>query len=387
MLTLILNADLFCPDARGMGHLLLGGERVLWMGTERPNIDKALISETMDLEGGRLVPGFIDAHVHSTGGGGEDGFSTQAMPVPLSQFTRFGVTSVVGLLGTDDETRSTASLLARTRALREEGLSAWCWTGGYHVPVTTLTGSVRRDIVSIGPVIGLGELAISDHRSSQPTFDELARLASEVHVAGLLTRKAGVMHLHLGDGPRGLAPVRRLLDETELPARCFHPTHVNRQPALLEEAIALASRGVTIDLTAFPVEEDDPACSAADGWEAFHTAGAPSQHITISSDGGGCLPVFDEQGEMQGMGFASSSGLTETLADLLGRGHALEAVLPALTRNVAELLRLPRKGQIAPGSDADLVILDDAHQPLHVMARGQWMIRDGRPHTLGTFEE
>ncbi len=387
MLTLILNADLYCPEARGIGHLLLGGERVLWMGTERPDIDMALLKETIDLEGAPLTPGFIDAHVHSAGGGGEDGFSTQAMPVPLSQFTRFGVTSVVGLLGTDDETRSTASLLARTRALREEGLSAWCWTGGYHIPVTTLTGSVRRDIVSLGPVIGLGELAISDHRSSQPTIDELARLGSEVHVAGLLTGKAGVMHLHLGDGPRGLEPVRRLLAETELPARCFHPTHVNRQPALLEEAIALASRGVTIDLTAFPVEHDDPACTAADGWEAFHNAGAPPAQLTISSDSGGCLPVFDEQGELERMGFASSSGLTETLGDLMRRGHALETVLPSLTSNVANLLRLRRKGTIEPGSDADLVVLNEAHLPLHVMARGRWMIRDGKAVTLGTFEE
>lgn len=387
MLTLILNANLYCPEPAGIRHLLLGGERVLWIGAGRPDLDSALLSESIDLAGAPLVPGFIDAHVHSTGGGGEDGFSTQAMPVPLSQFTRFGVTSVVGLLGTDDETRTTASLLARTRALREEGLSAWCWTGGYHVPVTTLTGSVRRDIVSLGPVIGLGEIAISDHRSSQPTHDELARLASEVHVAGLLTRKAGVMHLHLGDGPRGLEPVRRLLDETELPPRCFHPTHVNRQPALLEEAIALAKRGVTVDLTAFPVEDDDPACTAADAWEAFHAAGAPADRLTISSDGGGCLPVFDAQGRLERMGFASSSGLTETLGDLLGRGHALEEILPSLTRNVASLLRLPRKGVIAPGADADLVVLDEAHQPLHVMARGAWMIRDGRTVTRGTFEE
>lgn len=387
MLTLLLNAELYCPEARGIAHVVLGGERVLWIGAKRPQIDSALLTETIDLAGAPLVPGFIDAHVHSTGGGGEDGFATQAMPVPLSQFTRFGVTSVVGLLGTDDETRSTASLLARTRALREEGLSAWCWTGGYHVPVTTLTGSVRRDIVSLGPVIGLGELAISDHRSSQPTHDELARLASEVHVAGLISRKAGVLHLHLGDGPRGLAPVRRLLDETELPARCFHPTHVNRQMALLEEAIALAARGVTIDLTAFPVTEGDPGCTAADAWVAFHNADAPPEQITISSDGGGCLPVFDDQGQLEKMDFASSSGLTETLSELLRRGYPLESVLPALTSNVAHLLRLPRKGVIKAGFDADLVVLDERHKPLHVMARGTWMIRDGKTVTLGTFEE
>ena len=141
MLTVIQNAELFTPASLGTGHVLVGGGKVLYVGQDRPDVDSSLVASVIDLEGAPLVPGFIDAHVHVTGGGGEDGFSTQAMPVPLTRFTRQGVTSVVGVLGTEDETRTTSGLLARTRALREEGLSAWCWTGGYHVPVTTLTGT------------------------------------------------------------------------------------------------------------------------------------------------------------------------------------------------------------------------------------------------------
>src|SRR5205085_7564452 len=137
--------------------------------------------------------------------------------------------SVVGLLGTDGATRTIRDLVGRTLGLREEGISAWCYTGNYQVPVQTLTGSVRDDIVFIDPIIGVGELAISDHRSSQPTLDELLRVASDVHVAGMMSGKAGVLHLHLGDGPRGLELVRRALDGSELPPRVFHPTHVNRQ--------------------------------------------------------------------------------------------------------------------------------------------------------------
>jgi beta-aspartyl-dipeptidase (metallo-type) len=387
MLTLIENANIYTPDPLGIGHVLVGGGKVLYVGAEKPALDAGLLSQRLDLEGASLVPGFIDGHVHVTGGGGEDGFSTQAMPVPLSRFTRHGVTSVVGLLGTDDETRSTANLLARTRALREEGLSAWCWTGGYHVPVTTLTGSVRSDIVNIDCVIGLGELAISDHRSSQPTFDELARIASEVHVAGLMARKAGVLHLHLGDGERGLELVRRLISETELPARIFHPTHVNRRRELFAEAIEISRLGVTVDVTTFPVREGEKAWSAADAWERFHAENAPATNFTISSDGGGCLPVFDEQGQMQGMDFATSAGLPDTLAELRARGHALETVLPALTSNVATLLRLEGKGRISAGFDADLVSLDQANRPFNVMANGRWMVQDGRPVTMGTFEE
>lgn len=387
MLTLIKNADIHTPRSIGIGHVLTGGGKVLYVGGEEPEIDKCLLSETLDLEGAALIPGLIDCHVHVTGGGGEDGFSTQAPPVPLSRFTLHGVTSVIGLLGTDDETRTTAGLLARTRALREEGLSAWCWTGGYHVPATTLTGSVRSDIVNIDCVIGLGELAISDHRSSQPTFDELARLASEVHVAGLLSRKAGVVHLHLGDGARGLSLVRRLLQETELPSRVFHPTHVNRRKELFEEACDLSKQNTVVDVTAFPVEEGENAWSAADAWERYHEQGCAASNLTISSDGGGCLPVFDANGEMVKMDFATSAGLPETLCELNSRGHRLEEILPAMTSNVSNLLRLPGKGRIGVGEDADLVCLDEVCQVRHVMASGNWMVQDGSPVAKGIFED
>jgi beta-aspartyl-dipeptidase (metallo-type) len=387
MLTLIKNADIYAPEPLGVGHLLLGGGKVLYVGSQLPALDASLLADTLDLEGAPLIPGLIDCHVHVTGGGGEDGFSTQAPPVPLSRFTRHGITSVVGLLGTDDETRSTANLLARVRALREEGLSAWCWTGGYHVPPTTLTGSVRTDIVNIDCIIGLGELAISDHRSSQPGFDELARLASEVHVAGLISRKAGVLHLHLGDGPRGLELVRRLLDETELPPGVFHPTHVNRKKELFEEACALSRKNVVIDVTAFPVAEGENAWSAADAWSRFHEQACPAENLTISSDGGGCLPVFDRNGRMVKMDFATSAGLPETLRELAGRGYGLDQVLPSMTTNVARLLKLENKGRIEAGADADFVCLGDALDVRHVMARGQWMVQDKVPVVQGLFEE
>ena len=386
MLTLIKNANIYTPDAIGPGFLLLGGGKILQLGSGVPDFDESWIDEVMDFGGAPVSPGLIDCHVHVTGGGGEDGFATQAPPVPLSRFTRFGVTSVVGLLGTDDETRSTANLLARTRALREEGLSAWCWTGGYHVPPTTLTGSVRSDIVNIDCVIGLGELAVSDHRSSQPTFDELARLASEVHVAGLLSRKAGVLHLHLGDGSRGLELVRRVLEETELPPKVFHPTHVNRRKELFEEACELSRNNVVVDVTAFPVEEGENAWSAPDAWERFHELGCPGANLTISSDGGGCLPHFDDNGKMVKMDFATSAALPETIRDLCLRGYRLDQVLPAMTSNVARLLRLAGKGRIAEGYDADLVFFTEDLQVRHVMAGGRWMIQDGSPCVKGTFE-
>ena len=388
MLTLLLNADVYAPAPLGRRHVLVAGERVVAVVEDRPEIAGVPV-ETLDLEGRRLVPGFIDAHVHVTGGGGEAGPETAAPAPPLSAYTTAGVTSVVGLLGTDDTTRTTAGLLRRVYGLRREGLSAWAWTGGYHLPPTTLTGSVRTDIATVEPVVGFGELALSDHRSSQPTFEEVARLAADCHVAGLMTGKAGILHLHLGDGARGLDLVRRILDETEIPARTLHPTHVNRRGALLDEAFDLLGRGVPVDLTAFPpafATEDE--VSAADALVRHLDAGGAeggAGRLTVSSDGGGCLPHFDG-GELVRMDFATSGALADLLADLLARGVPLEAALAPLTLHPAHVLRLPGKGVVAEGGAADLVVLGDDGRPADVMARGRWHVRAGRPVARGTFE-
>jgi beta-aspartyl-dipeptidase (metallo-type) len=385
-LALLLDADLYAPEPLGLGHVLVGGGRVLYVGTERPRIEGVDVEET-NLGGRRLIPGLVDAHVHVTGGGGEAGPHTAAPAPPLSAYTLAGVTAAVGLLGTDDLTRSPAGLLRRVRALNAEGLTAFMWTGGYHLPPATLTGSVRGDVVHLAECIGFGELAISDHRSSQPTLDQFLHVASECHVAGLMTGKAGVLHLHLGDGERGLDLVRRALDGTELPPRTFHPTHVNRRRALWAEALALTERGVTVDVTAFPPEDaGEDEVDAFDAVAHYLDAGLPPERLTVSSDGGGCLPHFDRQGELLRMDFATSGALAELLRRLIAAGRPLDAVLPPFTLNPARHLRLHGKGRVAPGGDADLVVLDEDHGVADVMARGVWVVRDGRPVVRGTFE-
>jgi beta-aspartyl-dipeptidase (metallo-type) len=340
----------------------------------------------VDLAGARLIPGLIDSHVHVTGGGGESGPASRVPSVLLSALTRGGVTSVVGLLGTDGTTRNVASLVATTLGLRAQGLSAFCWTGSYEVPPITLTGSVRSDIVFVDPILGVGEVAISDHRSSQPSFDELARLAADCHVAGMMSGKAGVLHLHLGDGTRGLDLVRRCIAETELPAQVFHPTHVNRKKALFAEAMELAARGVVIDVTAFPVEDGEDAWSAPDAIERYLDAGAPPPNLTCSSDGGGCLPTFNESGRIIAMDVGKPSALADTLTQLLRRNRSLTSVLPVFTSNVAELLRLKDKGRLRVGADADMVVLGSQHQVRDVMCGGRFFIREEKVLVSGMFE-
>ncbi len=349
-----------------------------------PDLGAELDIDVVDVQGNAVLPGFIDGHTHITGGGGEAGFSTRVPPVAMSQFTRAGVTTTVGLLGTDDLTRSTESLIAQVYALREEGLSAYCYTGGYHLPPTTLTGSVRSDIVFVEPIVGVGELAISDHRSSQPTLNELLKIAAEAHVARLMTGKAGMLHLHLGDGERGLELVRQALESAEIPARTYNPTHINRRRPLFEEACELAKLGCWIDVTTF--ETGDVGFEPADALERYMASGFPPDKLTISSDGGGCLPCFDHQGQMTKMDFANSLSMTEVFYQLVDQGHGLEDFLPFFTSNVADLMEFQHKGRLLVGRDADLIVLDSNKRIDHVMAQGRWHHFDKQITIKGTFE-
>jgi beta-aspartyl-dipeptidase (metallo-type) len=155
----------------------------------------------------------------------------------------------------------------------------------------------------------------------------------------------------------------------------------------MEEAFALTAQGVTVDVTAFPPEYAvGDEVVAAEAVLEYLDGGLPPERLTVSSDGGGCLPRFDAQGQPVGLDFATPGLLADLLADLLRRGLPLERALPPFTTSPARHLRLPDRGEVRPGAVADLVALDDDGRPHDVMARGRWHVRDGRPVVRGLFE-
>lgn len=380
---LLQNANVYTPAHLGLRDVLVAGREIVALGENLP-VPQGLPLEVRDLAGKSLIPGLIDAHTHLTGGGGEAGARTRVPAVQLSELTRAGVTTAIGLLGTDARTRSIAELLAAARGLSELGFNALCYTGSYEVPTTTLTGSVRGDIVHIDRIVACGEVAISDHRSSQPTYEELLKIAADCHVAGMMTGKAGLLHLHLGDGPRGLDLVNRALDETELPPRTFHPTHVNRQKWLWQDAKALAKRGCTVDVTSF--DPDDDALSGGAAILDWLHSDLPRDRLTLSSDGGGCIPTFDPDGVLLQMEVGHSATLMQEVRAVVLQGELLEDVLPFVTSNVAQLFRLAQKGRIGLGLDADLVVLDADLQVEDVLMGGQWFVRNRVAVRHGMFE-
>lgn len=390
-LLVLSNAELYDPEWVGRRDVLCGGGRILAIAPQLGPLPLSIPHEVVDLMGAALVPGLVDAHVHVTGGGGEAGYVSRVPQLRIEEIAGAGVTSVVGLLGTDGTTRTMRELVAKTYALRAEGLSAWCWTGSYEVPVKTLTGSVRDDMAFVEPVLGVGELAISDHRSSQPTLDEFLRVASDVHVGGMISGKAGVLHLHMGDGPRGLELVRDAISTSELPARMFHPTHVNRNLDLFGQAKELvrgseADSSPYVDVTAFEDEHVGDGMSAAGAIAEWKAEELPLSRLTCSSDGGGCMPHFDASGHIEGYGVGQCTTLLDTLRDGLGEhGLTLDDMLPVFTSNPAALLRLPGKGRIAVGADADLLVLGPDLSAQATLAGGRWLVKDGQAAVRGAF--
>lgn len=389
MLTLIRGADVYAPEPIGRRDVLVAAGKILAIAeTIRP--PAGLEVDVVEASGKTLAPGFIDLHVHITGGGGEGGPATRCPEIQLGAIVGAGVTTVLGLLGTDDVSRRPETLLAKALGLEQEGVSAFVMSGSYAFPpAATVTGSLKKDIALIPNVVGVGEIAISDHRSAQPTYEDLVKTAAEARVGGLLGGKAGLVQLHMGDGPRAMQMLFRLVEETEIPIGQLLPTHVARAPHLFEDAVRFCRMGGNIDLTASEERRSAPRLDTADALRRLKAAGVSLDRVTISSDSNGSLPVFNDRHELVGMAVGDIQNLQREFRRLvLEDGFDAAEILRCLTLNPARRLKLEeRKGRVAAGADADLILFAPGWQIDQVYARGRRMVAGGRVIVKGAFEK
>lgn len=393
MVTIIRNAKVYQPEYAGVKDILILGDRIAAVGEHlRADFGGSLEVQEINGEGMAAVPGFIDSHEHIMGGGGEGGFHTRTPEASLGDLIRNGITTVVGCIGTDGVGRDMTALLAKAHALENEGITTYAYTGSYQVPVHTLTDSLMKDIMMLDKVIGVGEVAVSDHRSSQPSFEEFARIAADARVSGMLSGKAGIVNVHLGDSERRLDLIRRVIHETEIPASQFLPTHVNRNEALFEECLDFAAEGGTIDFTGNEdIDYWETICDevrVCRGIRRLLERGISSDRFTISSDGQGSMPVFNAQGEYKGIGIGKASCLLKEVRECVQKEDIpLETAIKGITCNPASILKLDRKGRIKAGFDADICLLEEGTLKLNtVIAKGQVMVKDGEQKVFGTFE-
>ena len=393
MVTLIRNAKVYQPEYAGVKDILVLNGKIAAVGEKlKADFGGSVEAEELDAEGMAAVPGFIDSHEHIMGGGGEGGFATRTPEANLKDLVLNGITTVVGCIGTDSVGRDMTALLAKAHALEAEGITAYAYTGSYRVPIQTLTDSLMKDIMMLDKVIGVGEVAVSDHRSSQPTFEEFARIAADARVAGMLSGKAGIVNVHLGDSARKMDLIERVIHETEIPASQFLPTHVNRNAALFDNCLELAKEGLTIDFTGNEdIDYWETICDevrVCRGIRRLLDLGISSDRFTISSDGQGSMAVFNAAGEYQGIGIGKASCLLKEVRECVQKeGIPLEIAVKGITSNVASVLKLGAKGQLKAGFDADICLLaEDSLELKTVMAKGQFVVRDGVQQVFGTFE-
>ncbi|MFB0564809.1 MAG: beta-aspartyl-peptidase [Candidatus Aminicenantaceae bacterium] len=388
MISIIRKGNVFAPRTLGKKDIVIWGDKIGAVAEPGQIKIEGVEVQSIDASDKIVIPGFIDGHVHILGGGGEGGPATRAPEITVEDILSCGVTTVIGCLGTDGITRHMESLLAKARGLEKEGITTFIYSGSYEIPVNTITGSVRSDLVLIDKILGAGEIAISDHRSSQPTFEEIARLAAECRVGGMLGGKAGILHLHLGDGKRRLEMLFKLINVTEIPPSQVIPTHVNRNRQLLDEAIEFVLSGGYMDLTTGIATDphDTTGVAVEEAILLCLEKQVPFNRITVSSDSNGSIPVFDEKGILMGLTIATQKDFLNTFRSLIQKKMlSIQDAASLFSTNSALFYKLDQKGEIKAGKDADLLLFDKNYNLTDCFALGKRVMAEGKLNAKSTF--
>ncbi|MDW7675394.1 MAG: beta-aspartyl-peptidase [Bacillota bacterium] len=377
MFILLRGGDCYVPDSIGEKDILIAFDKVYSVENQISE-EKLWDKKVIDCSNKIILPGLIDQHVHILGGGGEEGPVSRVPEIQLSEIVSAGVTTVVGVLGFDSITRNISSLLAKANALQTEGITSHIYTGSYSIPTSTLTGKVATDISLIDKIIGVGEIALADYRSSHPNLQILKELASEAKMGGLIGSKPGIVHIHVGDGKEGLKLLFRLIEESDFPINMFIPTHINRNKELFEQGMEFLDMGGFIDITAG--ETSEKGYSLPDAIEKLITYNKNLDNVTVSSDG---------NGSNMGNGICKMSQLFDDMRDcVIERKIDITSVFKTATVNVAKFLKMyPKKGTIKVGSDADILILDKKTLKIDtVIIGGEIFMKDAKVIKKGKFE-
>jgi N-acetylglucosamine-6-phosphate deacetylase len=367
--------------------IVLDGARIAAVGRRGEITPPRGATEFSAGTGTTVIPGFVDVHIHGAGGHDVMEGTDEAFDAVTATVARHGTTSIVAttVTASPDETCHSVSAIARTakRGLTPSGSSA-----------------ARAEILGVhfeGPFISAARRGV--HPAEWIAAPSVALLERFLDAAGdaariltLAPELPGALELVSAARRSGLVAAIGHTDasyaeaEAAIAAGVRHAAHVfnamrpfsHRETGVL--GAVLTSREVTAELIADGVHVDDAAIRlllAAKGIgrvvlvsDGTAATGMPDGRYRLGSfevnvSGGVCR---NAEGKLAG----STLTLDRAVRHAVNLGVSLSDAVRMATLNPATVLGLEaRKGILAAGADADLVLLDEQLQVAGVMARGE----------------
>ena len=335
--------------------------------------------QMVDLAGKMLVPGFLDIHTH--GGGGIDVNAADADG--FSAISRFfasqGTTGWLCSILTDSEER-TLRAIARARAAMDAPVQG-ARLLGIHLEGPFLSPDYKGAMPE--RLLRIGDAAL--FRRYQDTAGGTVRyltaapeIPGVVDMIGELGRQVTVAIGHSGadyeTAIRAIDAGAKACTHTFNAMALFHQHRPAIMGAVLERPVFCEAICDGRHLHPGTVRM----LLACKGWDkvvavtdSIQAAGLPDGRYKLGVND---VVVRDGDALLADTGVRAGSTLTtgQALKNLVRfTGENVERVLPLLTANPARLIGLEGKGVIAPGMDADLVVLDRALDVCATYVAGQ----------------
>ena len=380
--TLFQNGLVYLDGRFRPVSLLVHGEKIAAVDAP-PDPD----CQVVDLSGKMLVPGFLDIHTH--GGGGVD--VNAADGAGFAAVSRFfaaqGTTGWLCSILTDSEER-TLRAIAQARAAMDAPVRG-ARLLGIHLEGPFLSPDYKGAMPE--HLLRAGDAALfrryQDAAGGSVRYVTVApEVPGAVDMIGEVGRRVTVAIGHSGadyeTAVRAIDAGAKACTHTFNAMALFHQHRPAIMGAVLERPVFCEAICDGRHLHPGTVRM----LLACKGWDkvvavtdSIQAAGLPDGQYKLGVND---VVVRDGDAVLADTGVRAGSTLTtgQALKNLVRfTGESVERVLPLLTANPARLIGLEGKGAIAPGMDADLVVLDHALDVRATYAAGQkvWTSDEG----------
>ena len=334
----------------------------------------------LDLGGKRLVPGFIDIHTHGAAGVDVNAATTEQLNGTIGHFfASQGTTGWLCSVLTDTPEQTLWCLDQAKAAMKEQG--DWAQLLGVHLEGPFLASQYKGAMPEHLLQTGSAELFAKYEAAGEGAVKYMTVSPEVAGVPEMIRDIAARVKVAIGHSGAEYDTAMECIANGAVSAthtfnamRLFH----QHQPAIMGAVL-----------------ESDVYCEAicdgrhlhpasvrlllkCKGWDrvvavtdSIIAAGLPDGNYKL-----GVNDVVVEDGDAKLASDGTRAGSTLTTGQALKNlvkftGEGPEKVLPLLTENPADLLGLPRKGRIAPGCDADFVVLGEDLTVLRTIVGGR----------------